>query len=91
MVGDEREARAAQRCRQLTTALYRVGRAFQGEYERLKAQRGLLDLLIGLVPRLRPARYFALHVCVNTVCVAFAWRDALEDGRDRGQDQSPAG
>ena len=36
-------ARAAQRCRQLTTALYRVGRAFQGEYERLKAQRGLLD------------------------------------------------
>ena len=35
--------RAAQRCRQLTTALYRVGRAFNAEYERLKAQRGLLD------------------------------------------------
>ena len=35
--------RAAQRCRQLTTALYRVGRALNAEYERLKAQRGLLD------------------------------------------------
>ena len=35
--------RSAQRCWQLTTALYRVGRAFEAEYERLKAQRGLLD------------------------------------------------
>ena len=36
-------ARAAQRCRDLTAALYGFGRAFQAEYERLKTRRGLLD------------------------------------------------
>ena len=36
-------ARAGLRCWQLTTALYRVGVAFDAEYARLKAQRGLLD------------------------------------------------
>ncbi len=36
-------ARAEQRCWHLTTALYQVGIAFQAEYARLKAQRGLLD------------------------------------------------
>ncbi|MGB2000700.1 MAG: double-strand break repair helicase AddA [Candidatus Puniceispirillaceae bacterium] len=36
-------ARAGLRCWQLTTALYQVGTAFQAEYARLKAQRGLLD------------------------------------------------
>ena len=43
-------ARAQQRCRELTQALYRHGRAFHLEYQRLKAQRGLLDYddLIGL-------------------------------------------
>ena len=36
-------ARAAQRCRDLTAALYGFGRAFQAEYEALKTRRGLLD------------------------------------------------
>ena len=36
-------AQAAQRCYQLTTALYEFGRAFHGLYDRLKSQRGLLD------------------------------------------------
>ncbi|MGC6452292.1 MAG: double-strand break repair helicase AddA [Candidatus Puniceispirillaceae bacterium] len=36
-------ARAAQRCRDLTTALYGFGRRFQSEYETLKTRRGLLD------------------------------------------------
>ena len=36
-------ARAAQRCRDLTAALYGFGRAFQAEYEGLKTRRGLLD------------------------------------------------
>ena len=36
-------ARAAQRCRDLTGALYGFGRAFQAEYETLKTRRGLLD------------------------------------------------
>ena len=36
-------ARAALRCWQLTAALYQVGSAFQAEYARMKAQRGLLD------------------------------------------------
>ncbi len=35
--------RAAQRCRDLTGALYGFGRAFQDEYETLKTRRGLLD------------------------------------------------
>ena len=34
---------AAQRCYQLTTALYEFGRAFHSLYDRLKTQRGLLD------------------------------------------------
>ena len=36
-------ARAGLRCRQLTMALYEVGTAFEAEYARLKAQRGVLD------------------------------------------------
>ena len=79
-------ARAQQRCRDLTKALYRHGQAFHLEYQRLKAQRGLLDYddLIVLTNRMLARGEAAQWV---------AWK--LDNGiqhmlLDEAQDTSPA-
>ena len=79
-------ARAQQRCRDLTQALYRHGQAFHQEYQRLKTQRGLLDYddLIVLTNRMLARGEAAQWV---------AWK--LDNGiqhmlLDEAQDTSPA-
>ena len=79
-------ARAALRCWQLTMALYQVGTAFEAEYARLKAQRGLLDYddLISLTNNMLADGEAAQWV---------AWK--LDNGirhllLDEAQDTSPA-
>ena len=78
--------RAAQRCRDLTGALYGFGRAFQAEYEALKTRRGLLDYddLIRLTNAMLEGSEAAQWV---------AWK--LDNGihhllLDEAQDTSPA-
>lgn len=78
--------RAAQRCRDLTGALYGFGRTFQAEYEALKTRRGLLDYddLIRLTNAMLAGSEAAQWV---------AWK--LDNGihhllLDEAQDTSPA-